>query len=83
MRPPSTSTAASSQAEVSPQPQPQAQAVFSQRPFNTFTVPAPVMTGQQPFPYYPGTIVQTTWLEPRQQFFPPEVPEFRYLFYFG
>eukprot|EP00112_Aurelia_sp_Birch-Aquarium-sp1_P005432 Seg1617.7 transcript_id=Seg1617.7/GoldUCD/mRNA.D3Y31 product="La-related protein 4" protein_id=Seg1617.7/GoldUCD/D3Y31 len=73
MRPPSTSTAATSQADVSPQPQPQAQAVFSQRPFNTFTVPAPVMTGQQPFPYYPGTIVQTTWLEPRQQFFPPEM----------
>jgi len=72
MRPPSTGQASASQGETSPQPPPQP--VFSQRPFNTFSVPAPVMAGQQHFPYYPpGTILQATWIEPRQQFFPPEI----------
>ena len=72
MRPPSTGQASASQGETSPQPPPQP--VFSQRPFNTFSVPTAVMAGQQPFPYYPpGTILQATWIEPRQQFFPPEV----------
>ncbi|XP_065052016.1 la-related protein 4-like isoform X2 [Rhopilema esculentum] len=70
VRPPSTGQASASQPETSPQPQPPPQQVFSQRQFNTFTVPAPVIGGQQPFPYYPpGTIVQTAWIDSRQQFF--------------
>eukprot|EP00794_Sanderia_malayensis_P017593 gene17593-19346_t len=61
----------SSQPETSPQAP--AQPVFSQRQFGAFTVPTAVIAGQQPFPYYPAPILQTTWIEPRPQFFPPEM----------
>ena len=60
-----------------PQPFSQSQPQhFTQSQLGGFTVPAaPVFSGQQTFPTYypPGTIVQTTFINPRQQFFPQEV----------